>query len=207
MPATKETRGWNRASPPHAKQRRPRAPDRSDSLLRHAEQVPRAGGPFVARENPWPHLDQPRQQVEYRPRCPVGARPRAISLAVELFRHQRQRRILDDQVHHQDQRLFLGRILFQMIAVARDALAVGNIVTQCAGRLVHLPLPLDGCQLPAFLGLLTHIIRRQRTGWNLAYSLLGQWTSPPAPSPSTRISALSYWILVENEEGIVRRWD
>jgi len=46
----------------------------------------------------------------------------------------RVREVLPQQIHHQHERLVLGRLDLQPLALVRDAKTIGNILAECAFR-------------------------------------------------------------------------
>src|SRR5580693_10587864 len=154
----------------------------------------RSGQPFApflpvfAGEDLRSDLDEPRQHLEHRNRCPAHTLAGAVSAAVELFGDRGVGTVLHSELHHQLQDLLLRRILFQMLSIRRDLQAKRNFFG--ALRLVGaIALPFDRDQSPALFNVPGDVVGSKRCGYFLANAFL---CHPVTPKWRPSAEALGY---------------
>ncbi len=133
--------------------------------------------PVFAGEDLRSDLDEPRQHLEHRNRCPAHTLAGAVSAAVELFGDRGVGTVLHSELHHQLQDLLLRRILFQMLSIRRDLQAKRNFFR--ALRLVcAIALPFDRDQSPALFNVPGDVVGSKRCGYFLANAFLCHPVTP-----------------------------
>ena len=157
-------------APARPAKRNPAGRPRAGVVLPHrARQAAPERHPFVAREDARADLDQPRDHVENGAGRPERPRPGPEAPAVQFFGDAAEGVVLDNQIHHPDEGLLFGRVLFEVQAILGDTETVGDLLPETggfAGGWVDLdfafPLQTDPHQGPALVSLLFEILRSQR---------------------------------------------
>src|SRR5689334_16299039 len=92
-----------------------------------------SGGPLLAREQFWPHLDhagQQREQVAWSPRVPAT---RLHAALVELRGYSRKRAVLHDHIDRDRDDFFLYGIFHQPVAIFGNLKSVGDLFGPVVG--------------------------------------------------------------------------
>ncbi len=130
-----------------------------------------ARGPLLAGKQARGNLDHAGEGLENGDGRPASSITRGEGALVELLGHLLEGDVLNEQFHHEFERLHFLGVLFQVLAVAGDAQAIGYFFKQrgyWGGFSFGFALPLERGESPAFVALLLQVFEVQRLCPNLS---------------------------------------